>query len=83
MTENSKLMRSGHAHHENMIQFLGSESRYWSLFDTLHKHPEQTYTDQIEGPAPKDPRATPTVHLRRATSVCGADGRHKGILGDL
>ena len=79
LTENGEAMQSGHNHHEHMIQCLGSETKYWTLFNALRNNPEQTYTDELESPTgnPKDPVR---LYLRRATTACGADGRARGVL---
>ena len=79
MAEESKAMQSSHVHHEHMIQQIGSETKYWSLFNTLKQNPEQSYTDELEVQS-KEAKGPVRVFLRRATAACGADGNPRGVL---
>src|SRR5690606_1641853 len=79
MTEGGRMMTRAAVHHEHLIQFLGSETKYWSLFDNLRRKPGQTCTDEIEVPARMEGRV-PRTYVRRATIVLGADGQQRGVL---
>ncbi|MCL5270170.1 MAG: hypothetical protein M1457_06405, partial [bacterium] len=80
MTDNGVAMQSGTAHHEQMIQLTGSETKYWSLFNSLRNHPEQTYTDELEAPAPPGSKGREKAYLRRASTICGANDEYRGVL---
>lgn len=79
MNEDGKPMKSGHAHHEHMIQHIGSETKYWSLFNTLKNNPDQSYTDELEVQS-KDAKGPVRMFLRRAATVRGADGSARGVI---
>lgn len=70
MGDNPRLMTSAAAHHEHMIQALGSESRYWSLFEALRRWPEQQYTDELTPPA-RD--LNPRAFTRRGMNEAGGE----------
>lgn len=78
MGEDDAVMRSGSAHHERMIQLIGSETKYRSLFTALQNNPDQSYTDELEL-KPKGDGAY-RVLLRRATCACRPDGTPRGML---
>lgn len=79
IAEESEALTSGHAHHEHMIQHIGSETKYWSLFNTVRNNPEKSYTDELDVQS-KDAKGPLRVFLRRATTACGADGNPRGVL---
>ncbi|HOE96771.1 MAG TPA: ATP-binding protein [Candidatus Sumerlaeota bacterium] len=79
MTERGRYMSRGGTHHEHMIQFLGSESKYWALFENLRRNPGQTYADELEVPARVEGRVNRT-YVRRATLIHATDGRQRGVL---
>lgn len=70
MAENPRLMQSASAHHEHMIQTLGSESRYWSLFEALRRWPEQQYTDEL---TPPERDRKPRAFTRRGMNESGGE----------
>ena len=80
MNEDDATMRAGQAHHERMIQFIGSETKYWSLFNALRGNPEQTYTDELEVRPQGDAKGNVKVLLRRASCACRPDGSIRGML---
>ncbi len=80
LTDNGNNMLSGTAHHEHMIQAIGSETKYWSLFNSLRDHPEQAYTDELEILRAANGNRGYRAFLRRATSICGAEGEYRGVL---
>ncbi|MCE5229658.1 HAMP domain-containing histidine kinase [bacterium] len=79
MGGNPRLMSSAAAHHEHMIQALGSESKYWSLFEALRRWPEQQYTDEISPPG-QEGRRKPRAYTRRAMNAADAAGEHHGTI---
>lgn len=80
MSEDDVRMRAGHAHHEQMIQLIGSETKYWSLFNALRGNPEQSYTDELELKPKGGGKGPYRALLRRGAAACGADGAVRGIL---
>jgi signal transduction histidine kinase len=80
LTEGAMAMKSGPIHHEYMIQWIGSETKYWSLFNVLRDNPEQSYTDELERVPPPDGRAARKVFRRSAMTLCGAEGERRGVL---
>lgn len=71
MAENPRLMSSASAHHEHMIQALGSESRYWSMFEALRRWPEQQYTDELTPPGRDQRKAR--AFTRRGMNEAGGE----------
>ena len=80
LTEGSPAMFSAHVHHEHMIQWIGSEAKYWSVFNAMRTHPEQVCTDEIEVAAGMETRGGGRLFRRKAMVVCGADGASQGVL---
>lgn len=79
--DEGRAMRSAHEHHEHMIQRVGSETKYWAVFNTLKNNPEQSYVDELEVPGKGGKHANPQrVFLRRAMASHAADGAPRGVL---
>lgn len=71
MGDQPRLMASAPAHHEHMVEALGSESRYWSLFEALQRWPGQQYTDELTPPARGGKK--PRTFTRRGMNEAGGD----------
>ena len=72
-------LRQGTSHHEHLVRRFGSESKYWSVFDALRRHPEQHYADELTAPdlrKPLDGRA----YVRRAMTVTTPEGERRGLI---
>ncbi len=53
------------------VEALGSESRYWSLFEALQRWPGQQYTDELTPPARGGKK--PRTFTRRGMNEAGGD----------
>ncbi len=80
LTDSGPAMSDAHFHHEHMTQFIGSEAKYWSIFNNLQDSPELTYTDELEAPQPRASKQAPKILSRRAMVVCGAENERRGVL---
>ena len=80
LAESDAATTSSHEHHEHLIQQIGSETKYWMLFNSLRHNPEQSYMDEVEARPAGGNGDQQRVFLRRATNTCGADGEPRGVM---
>jgi signal transduction histidine kinase len=59
---------------------VGSESKYFSLFEALRRHPVQSYSDELALPASNNGKGSQRVFRRQATTLCDSDGDRQGVL---
>lgn len=81
IADNSPACRERQAHHERLIDLIGSETKYWAPFNSLKHHPEQSYFDEFE----IQTRDANDKHLcrtyrRRAMALCGSETTSTGWL---